>query len=313
MNSSQAVSRSHNRLAVPALFFLFYNMKYVMRSNSVLLILVAWLLTACAAKPPQFDGQAAFTHVEAQMKLGARPTGSPAWQQTGDYILSQLRKTGWATEEQRFDYRGVSVRNIIGRKGSGPVLILGAHYDTRLRADQDKINPAAPVPGANDGASGVAVLLELARTLDKSKLHNEVWLAFFDAEDNGDLDGWQWIVGSSNMAQHLQVKPEVVIVVDMIGDADQQIYYDRNSNAQWNQRIWAVAGQLGYSQYLIPQPKWAMFDDHTPFAQLGIPAVDIIDFDYPYWHTAADTADKVSPASLERVGRTLQALLEQSP
>jgi len=269
------------------------------------------MLAACNLQSAKFDGQVAFTHVEAQMKLGPRPTGSEAWRATGDYIMAQLSKFGWTVEEQKFDYRGTGIRNIIGRKGSGPTLILGAHYDTRRRADRDKTNPTAPVPGANDGASGVAVLLELARALDAKKLQNQVWLAFFDAEDNGDLDGWEWTVGSRHMAQNLKVKPVAVIVVDMIGDADQQIYFDQNSDRQWNQRIWAVAAELGYAQYLVPQPRWAMFDDHTPFAQQGIPAVDMIDFDYPYWHTTADTSDKLSPASLERVGRTLQVLLER--
>jgi glutaminyl-peptide cyclotransferase len=281
-----------------------------MRSRVVILALL--FLVACQpAQPIKFSGKTAFEHVEAQMMLGPRPTGSAAGQATGDYIIAQLKKFGWTTEEQRFDYRATGIRNIIGRKGKGPAMILGAHYDTRRRADQDKVNPTAPVPGADDGASGVAVLLELARSLDASKLRNQVWLAFFDAEDNGDLDGWEWTVGSGYMAQHLTVKPEVVIVVDMIGDADQQIYYDRSSNTQWNERIWKTAAQLGYDKYLIPQPKWAMFDDHTPFAQQSIPAVDIIDFDYPYWHTTADTSDKLSPDSLERVGRTLQVLLEQ--
>ena len=280
--------------------------------NRVVISALLFLLVACQpAQPIKFNGKIAFEHVEAQMKLGPRPTGSAAWQATGDYIIGQLKKFGWTAEEQRFDYRGTGIRNIIGRKGKGPVMILGAHYDTRRRADRDKVNPTAPVPGADDGASGVAVLLELARSLDASRLHNQVWLAFFDAEDDGDLDGWEWTVGSSYMAQHLAVKPEVVIVVDMIGDADQQIYYDRNSNSLWNERIWKTAAQLGYDKYLIPQPKWPMFDDHTPFAQQNIPAVDIIDFDYPYWHTTADTSDKLSPDSLEHVGRTLQVLLEQ--
>jgi len=283
-----------------------------MRNRVVVLTLL--LLVACQpaqAQPIEFSGKIAFEHVEAQMKFGPRPTGSTAWQATGNYIIAQLKKFGWAVEEQHFDYRGTGIRNIIGRKGKGPVMILGAHYDTRRRADQDKVNPTAPVPGADDGASGVAVLLELARSLDVSKLHNQVWLAFFDAEDDGDLDGWEWMVGSSYMAQHLAVKPEVVIVVDMVGDADQQIYYDRNSNTLWNRRIWTIAAQLGYDKYLIPQIKWSMYDDHTPFTQQGIPAVDIIDFDYPYWHTTADTSDKLSPDSLEHVGRTLQVLLEQ--
>ncbi len=286
-------------------------------------IYVGWILVfvlvACGGLPGgvKFSGQAAFAHAEAQMKLGPRPTGSPAWRATGEYITAQLKKFGWTAEQQTFQYRDTEVRNILGRKmnsagANAPIIILGAHYDTRRRADQDKAQPAAPVPGANDGASGVAVLLELARVLDVKKILQSVWLAFFDAEDNGDLDGWEWTVGSRYMAQNLQIKPQVVIVVDMIGDADQQIYYDRNSNAEWSQRIWSVAGQLGYGQYIIPQPKWAIFDDHTPFAQRGIPAVDMIDFDYPYWHTTADTLDKLSPDSLERVGRTLQTLLEQS-
>jgi glutaminyl-peptide cyclotransferase len=266
--------------------------------------------TACNPQPIKFDGQAAFAHVEAQMRLGPRPTGSEAWRATGDYIIAQLKKFGWAVEEQKFEYRGTGIRNIIGRKGSGPTVILGAHYDTRRRADQDKATPTALVPGANDGASGVAVLLELARVLDAKKLQNQIWLAFFDAEDNGNLDGWEWTVGSRHMAQNLAVKPVAVIVVDMIGDADQQIYFDQSSDRQWNQRIWAVAADLGYDKHFIPQPRWAMFDDHTPFAQQGIPAVDIIDFDYPYWHTTSDTLDKISPDSLERVGRTLQVLME---
>jgi len=275
-------------------------------------LIIVTLLAACSVQPAEFSGPAAFAHVEAQMKLGPRPTGSVANRATGDYIIAQLRQFGWATQEQRFDYHGTGIRNIIGQKGSGPVLILGAHYDTRRRADQDKTRPADPVLGADDGASGVAVLLELAHVLDARKLTNQVWLAFFDAEDDGDLDGWEWVVGSRYMAQNLTVRPVAVIVVDMVGDADQQIYFDRNSNRDWSQRIWTVAGELGYGEYLIPKVKWSMFDDHTPFAQQGIPAVDIIDFDYPYWHTTADTTDKLSPDSLMHVGRTLQVLLEQS-
>jgi glutaminyl-peptide cyclotransferase len=276
--------------------------------------ILLWLLSLSIAHPVQgasFSGRGAFAHVEAQMKLGPRPTGSEAWRAVGDYIVRQLEKAGWTVEEQRYAYQGTRIRNIIGRKGSGPVVILGAHYDTRLHADQDRTNPAAPVPGANDGASGVAVLLELAHSFDLRKLNREIWLSFFDAEDNGDLNGWEWAVGSKFMAQHLSVRPEVVIVVDMIGDADQQIYYERNSDPGWSQRIWAVAHRLGYDRYLIPAVKYAVYDDHIPFAQKGIPAVDIIDFDYPYWHTVEDTADKVSAESLERVGRTLQVLLEE--
>jgi glutaminyl-peptide cyclotransferase len=185
---------------------------------------------------------------------------------------------------------------------------LGAHYDTRRSADEE--DPSIPVLGANDGASGVAVLLELARVLDRDRLSGQVWLAFFDAEDNGRLDGWEWCVGSSYMATHLEVVPEAVIVVDMVGDTDQQLYLEGNSDPVLQRRLWEIAATLGYTDTFISEYRWTMYDDHVPFARQGIPAVDIIDFDYPYWHTTQDTPDKVSPESLERVGRVLETFLE---
>jgi Zn-dependent M28 family amino/carboxypeptidase len=259
------------------------------------------------------------------MNLGPRPAGSREDRATGDYILAQLKDSGWSAVTQEFNYRNVPVRNIIGKaaQGRGPVIILGAHYDTRKLADQDKSHPDEPVPGANDGASGVAVLLELARTLDVSRFKNEVWLAFFDAEDNGGIPGctvwptacndntpWPWSVGADYVAAHLDSKPEGVVIVDMIGDKDQNIYYEQNSDKVLKEQLWSVAARLGYSRQFIAQDKWPMEDDHTPFLQRGIRAVDIIDFDYPYWHTVNDTVDKCSPESLERVGRVLQVWLE---
>ena len=126
---------------------------------------------------------------------------------------------------------------------------------TRARlADKDP-NAALrtePVPGANDGASGVAVLLELARTLDKERLRNEVWLTFFDAEDNGRLDGWDFIAGSTEMASRLTVTPEMVVIADMIGDRDQQIYKEQNSTPELVERIWDIAARLGYERDFPP-------------------------------------------------------------
>lgn len=193
------------------------------------------------------------------------------------------------------------------------MIILGAHFDSRKYADQDKSQPTAPVPAANDGASGVAVLLELARVIDAARLKNEVWLAFFDAEDNGDIDGWPWSVGATHMADSLSTTPQVVVVLDMIGDADQEIYYEGNSDKTVEKELFDLAAQLGYGRYFIPRERWSMIDDHTPFLSRGFRAVDLIDFDYPYWHTTQDTADKVSAASLERVGRVLQAWLTGAP
>jgi len=270
------------------------------------------LLTACGtASPRNFSGEQAYAHVLEQCALGPRPTGSPAIRAAGDAIIAHLKAWDWAVETQEFTYRDTTVRNIIGRAGEGPVVIVGAHYDTRRAADQE--NPAQPVLGANDGASGTAVLLELARTLEKDRLHHQVWLVFFDAEDNGNLDGWEWCVGSSYMAANLSVRPDAMVLVDMVGDADQQFYFERNSDPALQQELWDIAATLGYTTTFIPEYRWAMYDDHIPFARLGIPAVDIIDFDYPYWHTTRDTPDKVSPASLERVGRVLEVWLENRP
>jgi Zn-dependent M28 family amino/carboxypeptidase len=260
----------------------------------------------------QFNGDLAYQLVLDQMAIGPRPTGSDAGWKTGDIIIKQLEQIGWDVSSQEFIFKGVRGRNIIAKGGTGPIIIVGAHYDTRPAADQDP-DPAKrnePILGANDGASGVAVLLELARVLDRNALKRQVWLTFFDAEDRGRLDGWPFSVGATDVARRLTQRPQAMVLVDMIGDADQNIYYEGNSNPALSAEIWAVADKLGYSDTFIPQLEHTIIDDHLPFLERGIPSVDIIDFDYPYWHTVADTADKVSAKSLERVGRTLQAWLE---
>ncbi len=279
------------------------------------------VVTATAALAPtatptrvrrDFDGDRAYEHVLEQTKIGPRATGTDGHRRTIEYITGRLRSAGWQVDTQQFTYKGTSATNIIAKAGQGPVMIVGAHYDTRRQADQetDPNKRREPVMGANDGASGVAVLLELAQSLNRQRLTNEVWLTFFDAEDNGGLDGWDFIAGSRYLAEKLTIQPKGVIVVDMIGDSDQQLYRERNSNRDLQDRVWSIANQLGYSKWFIPQYKHSMIDDHTPFLEKGIPALDIIDFDYQYWHTTQDTADKVSPDSLERVGRVLKVLLE---
>ena len=291
----------------------------------VLWLLLLGLTAACAPRvdsplsppatptPQVFSGTQAYTWVEKQCALGARVTGTEANRQAGDQFIAALRADGWQVQEQTFTYRDTPVRNILAWKGDGPAVLIGAHYDSRRSADQE--DPSVPVMGANDGASGVAVLLELARVLDFHQVPHRVYLAFFDAEDNGQLDGWDWCIGSRYMADHWGENGEpplsAMVLVDMIGDADQQVYYERNSDAALQKQIWQVAAQLGYGDRIIARPGYRMIDDHVPFLQHGIPSVDMIDFDYPYWHTTQDTADKVSPASLEAIGRTLQAWLEQ--
>lgn len=250
------------------------------------------------------------------MAFGPRWPGSPGHQAVGDYIVAELEAMGWDVEEQRFEYKGLQGRNLIGRAnvGRGDVIIVGAHYDTRRVADQTPgaVEEQIPVPGAVDGASGVAVLLELARTLDMDRMSSEIWLTFFDLEDNGGgaLPDWEWIVGSTYMAETLTAAPSAMVLVDMIGDADQQLFYEGNSDPNLREDLWAIASDLGYDDVFIPEVRYTMIDDHVPFARRGIPAVDIIDFDYPYWHTVEDTADKASAASLARVGRTIEVWLE---
>ncbi len=313
-----------NGLAFPLIQCYSSRMKHTTPNFRCLVLLGLVVLSvgcATAGEPREFDGKRAYAHVTAQMNFGLRPSGTAANRATSDYFIGYLKSVGWAVETQEFVYRGVPVRNVIGKIGKGPLIVLGAHFDTRLRADQDKQHPDQGVPGANDGASGAAVLLELARSIDPSKLKNEVWFAFFDAEDNGEIDGcviapapcqhdpWPWSVGADYLAEHLTTKPSIVVILDMIGDADQDIYFEQNSDRQTMEELWAIGARLGYKQF-IPQFKWSMDDDHTPFLIRGIRAVDVIDFDYPYWHTIQDTADKVSADSLERVGRVMKTWLE---
>ena len=269
----------------------------------------------------KFNGQRALGDVEYQMKLGPRIPDSQAHSQTVEWLMSQLRAAGWATEVQEAQVLGHPVRNVIARWGEGrPWIILGAHYDSRLKADRDPIaqNRTLPVPGANDGASGVAVLTELGRTLpillenqnaSGQEKYKQIWLVFFDAEDNGNIEGWDWILGSRNFVNELTENPDAAVIVDMIGDANLNIYMEMNSDPNLTKEIWVRAKELGYSKQFIPQYRYRILDDHLPFLEAGIPAVDLIDFNYAYWHTREDTSDKVSAQSLQIVGDTLLSWL----
>ncbi len=271
----------------------------------VIIVLVAWRVSLSKRLPAPFNGQRAYRDVIAQVAFGPRIPSSKAHAKTIAYIQEELRKAGWKNQVQKTTWNSFTVFNIIAtRNGQTPQVIFGAHYDSRLLADQDTGSGRnSPVPGANDGASGVAVLLELARTLPPESI--PTWLVFFDAEDNGGLEGRDWIMGSRAFVTELSFHPRATIIVDMVGDSDLNLFEECNSNATLTTEIWRQASRLGYGQQFIRASKWCMEDDHTPFLEAGIPTVDIIDFDYPYWHTAADTPDKVSAESLKIVGETL--------
>jgi Zn-dependent M28 family amino/carboxypeptidase len=295
--------------------------KKVIHQRYVLVFLLALLAIISAAtilfssliKPElAFDGGQAYEYVLFQTRLGPRTIGSEAHSATVTWLQNELRNNDWDVSVQESNRLGVRIQNIVAKQGEGrPWIILGAHYDSRSIADNDldPTNRSEPVPGANDGASGVAVLLEISRVLPK-KPDSQVWLVFFDAEDNGNVQGQDWILGSQEFVDNLDEKPDAALIIDMIGDADLNIYWERNSNEVITKEIWSTASDLGYSDIFIPEYKYKIIDDHIPFLRAGIPAVDIIDFDYPYWHTTEDTPDKVSPESLAIIGNTLLHWLE---
>ena len=268
--------------------------------------LLVWRLSSFTSRSVGFNGQRAYQDVITQVAFGPRIPESQAHAKTVSYIQEELLKANWKVSVQNTSWRGFSVENIIAsHSNQTPEIVIGAHYDSRMLADQDQgLGHLNPVPGANDGASGVAILLELARTLPIE--NNSTGLVFFDAEDNGELAGRDWIMGSRAYVAELKYRPSAVIIVDMVGDKDLNIYMERNSNTTLSTEIWEQAAKLGYGKQFIPTIKYSMLDDHTPFLEAGIPAVDIIDFDYPFWHTSADTPDKVSPKSLQTVGETLR-------
>jgi Zn-dependent M28 family amino/carboxypeptidase len=230
-------------------------------------------------------------------------------------MREQLAAAGWKTRIESSTSMGHPIQNLIAwRSDASPEIIVGAHYDTRLQADRDP-DPNLrknPVPGANDGASGVAVLLELARTLPDDGV--PIWLVFFDAEDNGKLAGWDWILGSRAFVAGLTSRPRAMILVDMVGGSDLSLPYEANSDVGLRSSVWATAASLGYGRTFIPEVKYSIEDDHLPFVEVGIPAVDIIDINYAYWHTTSDTPEHVSPQSLQIVGDVLlKWLAGQSP
>ena len=273
----------------------------------VIMLLVTSVILLNRRQNNTFNGQRAYQDVVTQVEFGPRTPGSEAHAQTLLWLESELKSAGWNVEIQDAVIQGRTVQNLIAARDEKPVnILLGAHYDSRMVADHDLGNGSIePVPGANDGASGVAVLLELARTLPPDTV--PVWLVFFDAEDNGNLPGWDWILGSRAFVPLIPTRPRAVVIVDMVGDSDLNIYHEGSSTPALIDAIWGQAALLGYENQFIPNGKYTLIDDHTPFLEVGIPAVDIIDFDYPYWHTTGDTADKVAPKSLEVVGRTLWA------
>mgnify|MGYP001560754955 CR=1 FL=1 len=251
-----------------------------------------------------FDGARAFDHVAKLVAIGPRPAGSDAIRRAQDYIRSQLQGFGCRVEEDNFSATTVagrvSMKNLIAKipGSSSDVLLLATHYDTR---------PMANFVGADDGGSSTGIMLELARHLCPRKGALTVWIVFFDGEEAfvewSHTDG---TYGSRQMAARLAASGELkriraMLLADICGGRDARFKRETSSTRWLTDLVWSSAARLGYSSTFVSQ-ETAIEDDHLPFLNRGVAATDVIDLERPYWHTTADTLDKVSPRTLALVG-----------
>jgi Zn-dependent M28 family amino/carboxypeptidase len=283
------------------------------RAISALAAVIA--LSACldAQSGPRFDGQKAYEHVRAMVALGPRPAGSAALGKTRDYIKKELSSAGLKVEEQAFEastpagpIRMVNLRAMVGPSNAKRIIVAG-HYDTKLFKNVRFV-------GANDGGSSAALLIELGRALAGAPLATPIELLFLDGEeavrtewqDPDNRYGSRFYVNAARKDGTLG-NIQALVLVDMIGDRDLRIKREAQSTAWLTDVIWSVAAGLGRPQFVNEETE--VIDDHLIFLEAGVPAVDLIDFEYPAWHTPADTLDKVSAASLQVVGDVVLASL----
>lgn len=273
-----------------------------------------------ASKIPRFDPDNAFRYLLDQCKFGPRVPGSLGHERTKRYIIEKLNKFSKKVIIQDFIHRGkeneLKLTNIIAVFGpeTDSYLLLAAHWDTRPYADQDP-DPNKrhlPIIGANDGASGVAVLLEISRVLHSTPPPRGVVIVMFDGEDYGKTVD-EMFLGSKYYSKNPVPKQpiEYGILIDMVGDKDLDIPIERNSliyAPEVVRKVWERASKLGLKSF-NPRVGQPILDDHIPLLEVGIPCIDIIDIDYKYWHTLGDTPDKCSPTSLEQVGKLLIDLI----
>lgn len=285
-----------------------------------------------------FSGADAVAYAQAQVAFGPRVPGTPAAKRAGDWIVSEMGQRAdtvivqeWIHVTQQGDT--LPLRNVFARfnpMARERILYL-AHWDTRPRADQDPVygRRAGPFDGANDGASGVGLLVAVADLLKKTPPAVGVDLLFVDGEDWGDFAGYEEgsapdvLIGSSYFARNLPdsgYQPIFGVLFDMIGDANLDIYQEGHSLARAPEvvrRVWQAAADLGYSEYFIPSDNGPIIDDHLPLLNAGLRVIDVVDINYRsadqenYHHTTMDTMDKVSAKSMQIVGDVAVALLRR--
>lgn len=300
--------------------------------------LVGLMFALCATLPaqgqaeagPAFSGARAMELVQAQCDLGPRPPGSAANKDLRQMIIDMARSNGLDVQSVCFTAvdplsgEPVEICNVVISAGpsDGQMLWLGAHFDTRPISDQDADpeNRTLPLIGANDGASGTAVLMHLMEIMGETPPPGGVDLLFFDGEDSGvagSVEGF--CLGSRHLAKTCRDfgnplsrgTPRGLVVLDMVGKFNLQIPMEAYSlvNApDWTRAVFERAAILGLPAFVMERGQ-GVYDDHVPFLEMGIPAVDLIDFDFPQWHTTGDTPDICSPASLESAGRLMVDLI----
>lgn len=309
-----------------------------------LLVLVFPLLAGCdsvsgsSAPKTTFDAAAAMSYTRAQLAFGPRIPGSPGATKAGDWIVSMMRGRADTVIEQRWMHRTASgdsipLRNVLARFNPGATqrILYLAHWDTRPRADNDPIpgNRNLPVPGANDGAAGVGLLVALGDALRKTPPSVGVDLLFVDGEDYGqsfDPPYVDVLLGSQYFAKNLPTpdyRPIFGVVWDMIADAELNLLQEGNSVSAAPEvvsRVWQRAADLGYDKWFIPRQGQNVTDDHLPLIERGLRVIDVIDIDYgplgpdgrprpDYHHTIDDTIERISQRSLQIVGDVALSLL----
>lgn len=280
-----------------------------------------------ADQAAEFSGERAMEHLEAICGLGPRPSGSAAMDRQRDLLAKHFRTAGATVAGQAFRIRDrrtgepVHVENLVvtWHPDRRDRVLLGAHYDTRPYPDRDPEDPRGIFIGANDGASGVAVLMELAAAMPALPGPVGVDFVLFDAEEYVFDDRDPYCLGSGYFARQYAAERRAGrlahayragVVVDMVADRELEIFQEGHS-VDWPDTrpvvdsLWDTARRLGVGQF-VPRPKYTVEDDHVPLRMLGgIPTCDVIDFDYPQWHTTADTPEHCSAESLGAVGRVV--------